>query len=536
MKVAKFLYFAAPFLIGAGILIALHPTLTRTMGATSVAAGAKVSEKTASLTSTKAILAAEKLDKSPIATRPGSTVVKAPASNEPAYLNDPDYLRKLEKEELAKPYMGTLDGLLDCTSPISIACGGSYSGTNSGFPSNVTYYSCSGWTESGPEVLFELTITSPKIIVAALSGLTGDLDVFILSTCDEAQCIAYGDNSATTTCKTAGTYYIVVDGYYGAISPFTLTVSCIPCGGVANKTTITRTFKNTSAVAANDFHGKVLGSGDGSIDNASAYLKKHPPPNEQAFPDKVFDPPVKEFDWTADECLKKIPKDSTMEVNVSGTRPELESAGASGCYFTLNGTRLATESVANEKKIVPGGGHYGRDCGGGSVEFCNAFYSETLLLTGVEVRVDNTGDPGEIGPYIPDGTLVPGIPSSFSLASGETLSFPYMATNPLLAVSMSDTAALASLPDDCYYELMAASPVAMMVPDNVTISYNSGTGNVEIHWLDVGEGLSYKIYRATDDPSGPFTLIGTVPAGVQFYADFAGGNMKAFYYVTGSCD
>jgi len=286
----------------------------------------------------------------------------------------------------------------------------------------------------------------------------------------------------------------------------------------------TYTFKNTSAVSANDFFCAV----DGTIDNASAY-KTDPPPREQAFLDTVFDPPTKkDFKWTSSQLVNEIPMDGKMEVNVSGDSPSLAPGG---CHFTRNGSQLDTKVVILEPKIVP----KGDDCRGGSVEFGNAFYSETILLTGVEVRVDNTGDPEEIGPYIPDGTLVPGIPSSFSLAPGETLSFPYTATNLSLAISVSDTVALASSPDDGFYQLTAAYIAGLMVPDNVTISRVPGTDNVVIGWYDVGENLSYKIYRAIDDPSGPFMLIGTVPAGVQFFSFFAGVDAKAFYKVTGSC-
>jgi hypothetical protein len=152
----------------------------------------------------------EKIDQSPIATKASA---------------------KSEKDLLAKPYEGRLDGLLNCSNPTAIACGGSFSGTNSGYPSNVTTYSCSGWNESGPERLFSLTITSPKIVVGTLSGMSADLDIFFLSICDEANCIAYGDVSFTSTCLQPGTYYIVVDGYYGAVSNFTLTVTCTDCGG-----------------------------------------------------------------------------------------------------------------------------------------------------------------------------------------------------------------------------------------------------------------------------------------------------------------
>jgi hypothetical protein len=55
--------------------------------------------------------------------------------------------------------------------------------------------------------------------------------VFILGSCDEVDCIAYNNSTATTGCVPAGTYYIVVDGYgsSGAFCDFTLAVTCVEC-------------------------------------------------------------------------------------------------------------------------------------------------------------------------------------------------------------------------------------------------------------------------------------------------------------------
>jgi hypothetical protein len=56
--------------------------------------------------------------------------------------------------------------------------------------------------------------------------MTADLDVFFLGSCDEADCLYYGNSTFTTMCLDPGTYYIVVDGYNGATSDYTLTVDC----------------------------------------------------------------------------------------------------------------------------------------------------------------------------------------------------------------------------------------------------------------------------------------------------------------------
>ena len=117
-------------------------------------------------------------------------------------------------------------GSLNCTGAIALNCGIAYSGNTTGGASNVTTYSCSGWNESGPEKVHTIQVTGSGTLTAQLSGMTTDLDVFILSSCDKNNCLAYGDAAAFYTSAIPGTYYIVVDGYNGAIGAYTLTVTC----------------------------------------------------------------------------------------------------------------------------------------------------------------------------------------------------------------------------------------------------------------------------------------------------------------------
>ncbi len=121
--------------------------------------------------------------------------------------------------------------MLDCTDAIPINCGDIVNGSNVGGVNNVSYYSCVTWNESGPEVVYEFVVVDPDCyaVTATLSGMTADLDVFILAGCNEDNCLEYGNTTASTDCLEPGTYYIVVDGYNGAECDFTLEVSCIPC-------------------------------------------------------------------------------------------------------------------------------------------------------------------------------------------------------------------------------------------------------------------------------------------------------------------
>ncbi len=127
---------------------------------------------------------------------------------------------------------GTAPGL-GCKSAVSVSCEASYQGDTTGAPSNVTYYSCKNWRESGPEQVYVLTTETTGDIVATLDDISVDLDLFILSACDSMTCLAYGDNTAKYQNGPPGTYYIVVDGYKGASGSYTLSVRCgkgLDCG------------------------------------------------------------------------------------------------------------------------------------------------------------------------------------------------------------------------------------------------------------------------------------------------------------------
>jgi len=113
---------------------------------------------------------------------------------------------------------------LDCSSPIDLAGGTPYDGSTAGGSSNVSIYSRSNWYESGPEMVHRITTSVFGDITAYLNNLSDDLDLFILSGCDPDECLAYGDDTAEFINAPAGTYYIVVDGYYGASGSYTLTV------------------------------------------------------------------------------------------------------------------------------------------------------------------------------------------------------------------------------------------------------------------------------------------------------------------------
>ncbi len=123
---------------------------------------------------------------------------------------------------------------LDCSDAVTINCGVTYSGPSSSDPSIVSSYGCNNWTETGPERVHKITATGYGTLTAQLSNYTGDLDVYILKSCDPNDCVGtVGSDNATITDAVAGqVYYIVVDADDGSGSAYDLLVTC-PIGGTA---------------------------------------------------------------------------------------------------------------------------------------------------------------------------------------------------------------------------------------------------------------------------------------------------------------
>ncbi|GAB4284008.1 MAG: hypothetical protein Kow0068_08980 [Marinilabiliales bacterium] len=121
-----------------------------------------------------------------------------------------------------------LHPLLDCANAISLSCGQTYYGSSSSEPSFVGTYGCNTWTETGPERIHSITMQDNGSITATISGFTGDLDVYILASCDPNDCVgSVSSSEAVFMNAIAGhTYYIVVDADDGSGSAYDLTITC----------------------------------------------------------------------------------------------------------------------------------------------------------------------------------------------------------------------------------------------------------------------------------------------------------------------
>jgi len=123
------------------------------------------------------------------------------------------------------PDNGDEKGLLNCAGMTEVTLGTTLAGTNVGAVNNVsTYLNSSGSTLNsgctGGEVVYHLVVPSPVKWRIDLTGMTCDLDLMVLSACDENLTLAASAGTASeaiyTTVPLAGEWWVVVDGYSGA--------------------------------------------------------------------------------------------------------------------------------------------------------------------------------------------------------------------------------------------------------------------------------------------------------------------------------
>ncbi len=117
---------------------------------------------------------------------------------------------------------------LDCSNAQTVSCGDFYHGASSTAASQVDSYGCNGWTETGPERVHAFTPSSSGHLSVIISGFQGDLDVYILNSCNEADCSGqvYSSSAVLDNIQAGHTYYIVVDADDGSGSAYDLYVAC----------------------------------------------------------------------------------------------------------------------------------------------------------------------------------------------------------------------------------------------------------------------------------------------------------------------
>lgn len=125
-------------------------------------------------------------------------------------------------------------GHLDCSDAVALSCGVTYSGSNIAGNDDVSLYACGNTLNvenNGPEIVHTFTTNAAGVVTINLTGLSANLELFLLSDCDRGACLQFSQNPGTANEQIVrnlqpGTYYVVVDGYNGAISNYNLTVDC----------------------------------------------------------------------------------------------------------------------------------------------------------------------------------------------------------------------------------------------------------------------------------------------------------------------
>ncbi len=124
----------------------------------------------------------------------------------------------------------------DCEQVQTLTCGDSVSARNDGAGATTGHwvYGCGDFIYSGSEIAYEVITDLSEPVTIRVTGLSADLDLMVLSSaaCDGTGCLSEStepdasDEQVTVNATSAVPLTAVVDGWDGATSDFTLSVSC----------------------------------------------------------------------------------------------------------------------------------------------------------------------------------------------------------------------------------------------------------------------------------------------------------------------
>ncbi len=123
-----------------------------------------------------------------------------------------------------------------CDDQFTLSCGSADTWNTNflGSTNEMLTYSCApGLVESGREYTYRYVAATSGTVRLALSGLTSDLDIFVVDddgNCSQDSCKVFGENATQFSAVAGKTYYIVVDGYQGATGPYSIHLDCGVCG------------------------------------------------------------------------------------------------------------------------------------------------------------------------------------------------------------------------------------------------------------------------------------------------------------------
>ncbi|MEM6699355.1 MAG: 3-coathanger stack domain-containing protein, partial [Bacteroidota bacterium] len=127
-----------------------------------------------------------------------------------------------------------------CSQPLDGICGMTYIGDLEDGEDNIDNYDPSGDPNStfyrGPEQIYEVILTELSNVTFLLTDFDADLDLQLLTNCNDPinDWVTASNRIGVTEFEridirlSAGTYYIIVDGWQGAISEYILSIECEP--------------------------------------------------------------------------------------------------------------------------------------------------------------------------------------------------------------------------------------------------------------------------------------------------------------------
>ena len=94
----------------------------------------------------------------------------------------------------------------------------------------VDHYGCNDFDYSGPEFVYTHHAVEDGTVTVELTEDSADLDLLLLADsgagCDPAACLDWSADSLTFDTVAGATYYVVVDGFQGAVSDYDLFFTC----------------------------------------------------------------------------------------------------------------------------------------------------------------------------------------------------------------------------------------------------------------------------------------------------------------------
>lgn len=128
------------------------------------------------------------------------------------------------------------DDVAACASLGELTCGQSVTTSNDATGSTTTHgvYGCGEYTYSGPEAAWTFATDLDEAVTISLTGNSADVDLFVLSadTCDGTGAVGCSlgseaaSESVTFTAGAGVPYTVVIDGFEGATTGFTLAAAC----------------------------------------------------------------------------------------------------------------------------------------------------------------------------------------------------------------------------------------------------------------------------------------------------------------------